>query len=149
MKYKWLALYLLGFLFHVLFVHLFKQWLADGALRPYAFYSELNQAHLLQVVEGVKIRRFDSFPSGHTTTIFFLVTYFTVLIRKYWASVLLLGVGIVVGMSRIYLVQHWFVDTYVGFLFGLLSTVLAFLVIRKNPKQWHEKQLELPFLNKS
>ena len=149
MKYKWLMLYLLAFVIHVLYVHLFKQWLSAGALRPYAYYDQLNQAGLLQLVEGVKIRRLNSFPSGHTTTIFFLVSYFAMLIQKNWASILLLLIGILVGMSRIYLVQHWFVDTYVGFLFGVLSCLVAFWILQRFPRKWHEKRLEFPFLKKS
>ena len=149
MKYKWLALYLLAFVLHVIFVHLFKQGLAADVLRPYAYYKQLDQQHLLQLVEGVKVRRLHSFPSGHTTTIFMLVAYFALLIQKRWASVLLVVVGVLVGFSRIYLVQHWFLDTYVGFAFGVLSVVLAYYLLMRKPKSWYEKKLDLPFLNRS
>ena len=71
------------------------------------------------------------------------------LIQKNWASILLLLVGILVGMSRIYLVQHWFVDTYVGFLFGVLSCLVAFWILQRFPRKWHQKRLEFPFLKKS
>ena len=148
-KYKWLAVYLLAFVLHVVFVHLFKQWLAADALRPLGYYAEMNQVELLQLVEGVKVRRFNSFPSGHTTTIFYLVSFFALLIRKNWTSVLLLAIGVIGGMSRIYLAQHWFIDTYFGFLFGVLSTMLAYWIVLKYPKGWHEKKLQLQALKGS
>jgi len=145
-KYKWLTVYLLAFALHVVFVHLFKQWLAADALRPLGYYTEMNQAELLQLVEGVKVRRFNSFPSGHTTTVFYLVSFFALMIKKNWASALLLAVGVIGGMSRIYLVQHWFIDTYFGFLFGVLSCILAYWIVLKYPKGWHEKKLQLQAL---
>jgi membrane-associated phospholipid phosphatase len=139
--YKYLLIYLLAFLIHVLFVHIFKQWLADGALRPYAFFYRSGEADLIQLVEGIKIRNLNSFPSGHTTTGLFLASYFAVLLDRGWVRWLLISGGLAVGLSRIYLVQHWFVDVYFGVVFGILSTFLAWIIIERRPRNWHRESI--------
>ncbi len=140
--YKYLLMYLLAFLIHVFFVHIFKQWLADGVLRPYAFFYRSGEADLIHLVEGVKIRNLNSFPSGHTTTALFLASYFAVLLDRGWIRWLLISGGLAVGLSRIYLVQHWFVDVYFGVVFGILSTVLAWVLVERSPRNWHQRSID-------
>lgn len=141
--YKYLVIYLLGFLVHVLFVHVFKQWISAGALRPWAFFYRSGDAALLELVEGVKIRNLDSFPSGHTATALYLASFFAVMFDRTWLRWAALLMGITVGLSRIYLVQHWFVDTYFGMIFGIASTLIGWYVVSRNPRAWHAKRLHL------
>ena len=142
-KLKWLAIFLLAFVFQILLVLLFKKGFYSGELRPYLYFYRSGLGNLIHLVEGVKIRYINSFPSGHTATIFFLVSFFALLSRNRSASWILLTLGLVVGLSRIYLVQHFFVDVYFGILFGTLSSILAYLIIRRFPKKWHARQVHI------
>lgn len=142
-RFKWLAIFLLAFAFQVMLVLLFKKGLYAGELRPYLYFQRSGLGHLLHLVEGVKIRYVNSFPSGHTATIFFLVSFFALLSRNKTASWILMVFGLMVGLSRIYLVQHFYVDVYFGILFGTLSSIGAYVIVKRFPKKWHAKQLQI------
>ena len=142
-KLKWLAVFLLAFAIQVVVVLLLKKGIYAGELRPYLYFKELGIMDAIQFVEGVKIRYVNSFPSGHTATIFFLVSFFALLSRNQTASWVLMILGLIVGFSRIYLVQHFFADVFFGMLFGTLSSVIAYLVVRSYPKKWHAKQIKI------
>ena len=142
-RFKWLAIFLLAFAFQVVLVLLFKKGFYKGELRPYLYFCEYGMENMLNLVEGVKIRYVNTFPSGHTATIFYLVSFFALLSRNNTASWVLMVVGSLVGLSRIYLVQHFYIDVYFGILFGTLSSILAYLIVRRFPKKWHARQLRI------
>jgi membrane-associated phospholipid phosphatase len=142
-KLKWLAVFLLAFAFQVALVLLFKKGFYAGELRPYLYFYRSGLGNMIHLVEGVRIRYVNSFPSGHTATIFFLVSFFALLSRNRTASWILMVLGLMVGTSRIYLVQHFYIDVYFGILFGTVSSILAYLIVRKFPKKWHTKQLHV------
>jgi len=137
---KWAFSFTLGFAFHALFVHLFKQWLAHGVLRPYGYYSSLSQTDQFHWVEGISMKLLNSFPSGHTTTAFFFASFFACYLPKKYVQVVVLLLAFLAGISRVYLGQHWFVDVYAGSLFGIASSVLALGMIWAFPKNWHHKR---------
>jgi membrane-associated phospholipid phosphatase len=141
-KLKWLAVFLLAFAVQVVLVILFKKGFYSGELRPYLYFYRSGMGELIHLVEGVKIRYVNSFPSGHTATIFFLVTFFALLSRNTTASWVLMFLGVFVGLSRIYLVQHFFIDVYFGILFGTAPSIFAYLTVRRFPKKWHAKQIQ-------
>lgn len=142
-KLKWLAIFLLAFLIQVVLVLLLKKGIYAGELRPYLYFYRSGLGNMLHLVEGVKIRYVNSFPSGHTATIFFLVSFFALLSRNRTASWILMLLGLLVGLSRIYLVQHFYIDVYFGILFGTASSTLAYLIVRKFPKKWHSQQIHI------
>ncbi|MDT0608591.1 phosphatase PAP2 family protein [Croceitalea rosinachiae] len=144
-RLKWLAVFLLGFITQVVIVLLLKKGLFAGELRPYLFFRMNGLLDSVVMIEGLKMRYVNTFPSGHTATIFFLVSFFALLARNRVASWVLLCVGLTVGFSRIYLFQHWYADVYFGMLFGTFSSIIAYLVVKKYPKQWHTKQIRIDF----
>lgn len=125
----------------ILVVLLFKELLFPDLERPYFFFKNIRDT--LHFVDGVKIRYVNSFPSGHTATIFFITSYFALVIKKKhtFIPIFLALLAITVGFSRIYLVQHFFADVYFGMLFGLISSVAAFLIVRKYPQSWYKKRV--------
>lgn len=137
---KWAFSFTLGFAFHALFVHLFKQWLAHGMLRPYGYYSEISQLAQFHWIDGVSMKMLNSFPSGHTTTAFFFASFIACYLGHRVMTYALLVLALLAGISRVYLGQHWFVDVYAGALFGLSSTALALWIIWVFPRKWHAKQ---------
>lgn len=76
------------------------------------------------------VRLFDynllhSFPSGHSMTIFAMMSLLAYFSGKRLAGALFVLVALVVGGTRIYLLQHFFVDVYVGSILGVLCTVFT------------------------
>jgi membrane-associated phospholipid phosphatase len=73
----------------------------------------------------------DSFPSGHTTQIFFLMTLF---IHRFQLgieeSIALIAVAVLVGFSRMYIGVHYPRDVIAGLVLGSIWGILAMLVDR-------------------
>lgn len=117
------------------FVHIFKQWLYAGDPRPKTFFADsIDQ---LNFVEGVTVRGYDSFPSGHTATAFAMAMVLIYISKNMYLRFLLFVSAILVGVSRIYILQHFGRDVFFGSLFGILSVVLAWQILRK--QAWNTK----------
>ena len=80
----------------------------------------------------------DSFPSGHVLffTVFFgfvLFLAYTLFKHSWWRTLLLVGLGAMValiGLSRIYLGQHWASDVVAAYLLGSVWLTLTILCYR-------------------
>lgn len=142
-KFKWIAVFLCAFAIQVIIVLLLKKGFFAGELRPYLYLKHNGLLDLVQLIDGVKIRHINTFPSGHTATIFFLVSFFSLMTKNKSLRWLLLGLGLTVGFSRIYLVQHWFTDVYFGMIIGTFSSVLGYLAIMSSPKKWHSNKIQV------
>ncbi|ACF13134.1 phosphoesterase PA-phosphatase related [Chloroherpeton thalassium ATCC 35110] len=113
---------------HGILIHLFKKVWFPGTLRPKAFFEDLADLHF---VEGVKVHSHNTFPSGHTATIFALTVFLALIINKKSWSLALILVAVLVGFSRVYLMQHFFFDVYVGSMVGVLSTWLSVYLVER------------------
>src|SRR5579859_938267 len=94
-----------------------------AALKRIFFASELRPTaminnDLLYLVPDVAFHSHYSFPSGHTATIFCFAVYCSLLFRNRLISITLLVAGLVVGYSRIYLLQHFLLDVTAGAFIG-------------------------------
>jgi membrane-associated phospholipid phosphatase len=117
MRYA-LGTILLG-LFSILSSWLLKQ--VFNAPRPLAFFRDLDRLGELTFVAGENVHDWFGFPSGHTLGAFALFSYLAFLLpAKRWTGPACFLLALMVGISRIYLVQHFLVDVYFGALFGLL-----------------------------
>jgi membrane-associated phospholipid phosphatase len=99
--------------------------------RPIAWFEQVQKSPL-SIPESISMPyRYFSFPSGHTATAFSLwgiVLFFT---RGNVWSIMCLTIPILVGLSRIVLMQHFPIDVGVGALIGLLSVLPAIGVYHK------------------
>lgn len=92
-----------------------------GRERPYYDWNPLHINGIIFNISKGNIFKsiFESFPSGHTITIFALVGFLItkVPIRKP-IKFLLIILAILVGFSRIILSYHWFSDVFIGAILG-------------------------------
>ncbi len=109
-------------LVHGLLVNFFKKIVFTNSPRPTQFFDDEAGLH---VVEGVRLHCWQSFPSGHTTTAFALVLVLALLIRHRGLTLILLLVACVAGISRMYLLLHFFADVYAGAALGMCSAALV------------------------
>ncbi|MCD9019274.1 phosphatase PAP2 family protein [Parachryseolinea silvisoli] len=105
-----------------LIVSLFKRVLFPRTLRPAAFL-EGQSVHL---VPGVALHQVYSFPSGHTVTIFGLCVFLALCSSNRFVTVLLLILSVLVGLSRVYLLQHFVGDVAAGALIGNVVGIAAY-----------------------
>jgi len=85
------------------------------------FHNQLNHIHF---IKGMYIDIADSFPSGHTVTAFSTAVVLTYLVKNKNWSILFLAAAILIGYSRMYLVEHFFEDVTAGSIFGVVLTIL-------------------------
>ena len=95
--------------------------------RPAIYLEKTNYPYF---IENVTLHNFHSFPSGHTTSIFALVSIIAFAIKdKKYAIPLLLG-GLLVGYSRLYLGQHFILDVTVGSILGVIFSILTWMIFQ-------------------
>lgn len=130
------ALLVLGittFLKHVIF---------DGVVRPSLFFQGKVT---LNFVEGLEILRHNSFPSGHTAGAFGAFCMLSLLVsNKNWSYLFFIS-ALLVGISRVYLLQHFFRDVYAGSLVGVVVSSVFYLTFVRtgwyNNLHWKDKAL--------
>jgi membrane-associated phospholipid phosphatase len=105
-----------------------KHFIFTDALRPKAFFGDSVALHF---VKGIEIHTSQSFPSGHTTTAFSVFCLLSLLSRDKQWSWLFLGLAILAGFSRVYLLQHFWLDTYFGAILGAGLTLLIYWIYSK------------------
>lgn len=95
--------------------------------RPMAYITKQNLLHEFSFIDGVHLHTgATSFPSGHTMSafaIYGLLVYFFPNKKRY--ALLFFCLSLLVGLSRMYLVQHFWPDVYVG---GIIGAFLALLI---------------------
>jgi membrane-associated phospholipid phosphatase len=87
-------------------------------------------------IDGVTNHGFASFPSGHTTSIFALVTMLALFTPNQRAKIAFLFAGVLVGYSRIYLGQHFLNDVLMGSCIGMIVEVLVHWFFVAKGGQW-------------
>ena len=127
----------------LLLVHIFKHYVFPDAVRPIVFFEQMGS--VIDYDPNYHLNRKHSFPSGHTTAGF---TYFfaAALAARRWPmqfAALLLAVS--VALSRIYLMQHFVIDTIAGSLLGVMivTTVAHFSdKIAGEEHKWNRRVLK-------
>ena len=127
-RVKYVIVYLIDMLATAAIVRLLKVAFFADRIRPALFFGPKVK---LNFVNGVDILQYYSFPSGHTTTAFALCFLLAIIVRRTWVSMVLLIVALLVGFSRIYLLEHFWIDVYFGSLLGMLITLLVYIGVQK------------------
>ena len=106
---------------HCLIIAVLKRVIFSEALRP----KNVLPHELLHFVSGVNVHGHMSFPSGHTTTAF-AVAFYILLVsdKKIWGHISLL-LAALIAYSRIYLLQHFYVDVFFGALTGITTAYVC------------------------
>lgn len=103
------------------------------APRPHAL---ITNAEYPNFIEGVTLSGMNSFPSGHTTSVFALAVLLALNTRNKRISLIYLITAIITGYSRIYLGQHFLADVATGALIGTLSGLVVY---------WYVGQVKVEF----
>lgn len=109
--------------------------------RPALYFGEQGRMEEFQLVDGVYLLEgYTSFPSGHTMSGFALFALVAIIFgaKKWWISPLCLLAALTVGLSRVYLFQHFLRDVVAG---AVIGVALAYLIhylfsFRKHDRQF-------------
>ena len=126
-RYAWFLYLLLTIIAQTIFVQIPKRVIFPDEKRPAVFFEGLD----IHFVEGVQIHSSFSFPSGHSATAFAIATVLMLIFPKLKKLHFLVGsLAVLAAFSRIYLMQHFLVDTAVGGLIGVLVAWVSFFATR-------------------
>ena len=131
-KYNFLKKYILAIIFTLLSTQitvnvmkvLFARARPSITVNPDKFYGIMTLIKNTSYWKGSYV----SFPSGHTITIWGTIWILSFIIKSKAIKIPLFILGILVGMSRVYLVRHWTTDVIASI---ILSYFIAKFVHKK------------------
>jgi membrane-associated phospholipid phosphatase len=137
-KYPNILILALAGLFSTIVSNLLKLYFFQP--RPFPYFAANGMEKLITPVDGIPfLNGQNSFPSGHTLGAFALTTVVGLAFRGNKFIVLIsILVASLVGISRMYLIQHFLQDVifgaYLGLIVGLIAQVLGEFLIDKFSK---------------
>ncbi len=114
--------------------------------RPSVYFEILGMTDQINFVDQVDLYvGATSFPSGHTMSAFALFGLLALLSRyKRLFGLFLFLVALFIGLSRIYLVQHFLKDIYAGAFCGIIIALFIYWLQSKwgqSPNHWLNRSL--------
>jgi len=113
----------LSFIFSTVVVQTIKHFIYPNMPRPSAYFEKTLNLHYVPYVELWKT---NSFPSGHTAGAFTVFLILAIVYKNKYLDVFFFVIAFLVGLSRVYLLQHFFIDTYFGALIGVTITLFIY-----------------------
>jgi membrane-associated phospholipid phosphatase len=130
----------LNCLFTFLVTQILKYLIFANEVRPSVYFE--GKAHL-NFVQGVEVFQYHSFPSGHTSTAFALFFMLSLLVANRKWALLFFPMALLVGISRVYLLEHFFRDIYFGSIVGVCVTSVFYVTFVSSNYysniQWKDK----------
>lgn len=116
---------------HFFIVQFLKIIVFDASRPALKFQESLSSFNL---IEGIDLHTYYSMPSGHSASAFALATILILLTKNKLLQVIYMLMAILVAISRVYLFQHFMVDTLVGSIIGIFVSVFIWWYLSfKNP----------------
>ncbi|MES2691641.1 MAG: phosphatase PAP2 family protein [Bacteroidota bacterium] len=116
---------ILCFVVPALLTQFLKRLVFAGHYRPSVRMKAFTELHY---VPGVNMHEFNSFPSGHTTSAFAIFLFLSLISTNKRLGLAFLAVSLLIGLSRIYLLQHFYEDVLAGSLIGVTGTTLIYTI---------------------
>jgi membrane-associated phospholipid phosphatase len=107
-------------------VQILKHWFFYDIVRP-----TLHITEPLYTIPGLEIHKYHSFPSGHTAQAFALALCLAYYGTSKKLSIVLFILAVLTAWSRVYLLQHFLLDTFVG---ELIAVVISSLFLHWTQK---------------
>ena len=144
--YRQLVGFVIAAVITLVLVWFFKHMVFDDAIRPIVFFERMgielpNRHHYT-------LNRKHSFPSGHTTASFAYFFYVALTRTNRLEVFVAVLAGVLTAYSRVYLAQHFVVDTMAGSVLGVsIATVAYFFLVDKKP--WASGFLDRSIIKRS
>lgn len=95
----------------------------------------------LYIVSGCEQNFYKTFPSGHTQTAFCFFLFLSTLFPNRWLQLFFIFYAILIAFSRVYLSQHFVMDTVGGAWIGIFFTIVVYYLTRNLKKDIFDKDL--------
>jgi len=138
--YNAITLVLVG-LVNAVVITTLKRGVFPDMKRPIAFLD----TSLLHFVDGVTVHSSFSFPSGHTATAFAMLITLALFFKNRHTTFILIILALLIGYSRIYLLQHYLMDVTAGALIGTISSVIIYKWKLFYHSPWAHQRLRIHF----
>ncbi len=127
------------FLLQLIIVQFIKRSFFKDHLRPSVFFAEKGEH--LHLVDGVEQLTTYTFPSGHSAAAFTMFLIFAFYFPNRILQTAFGLLAILVALSRVYLSQHFMLDTAAGALIGVFSGIFCYYLVyeRKKPAFLNQK----------
>jgi membrane-associated phospholipid phosphatase len=119
-RFRFVVLAILVWAGHGIVCAILKRGFFGYLKRP----REVLDNSLLHFVPNVDVHSYFSFPSGHSATIFCLAFLASLFLKNRIASISFLLIALLVGYSRIYLLEHFLMDVAGGAAIGIIFTYM-------------------------
>lgn len=127
--------------------YILKHWIYYEVTRPH-FVFQYYVREQLNLVDGVDVVAFHSFPSGHALSAFALFFCLLFVSKNYAVKSLFFFLAVLAAYSRVHLSQHWLIDVYVGSIIGVCFSVLLYVFFYSTNK-WPQLNTSLSQLLKN
>jgi len=124
-RYRYSMFVILSYITGGLFAQLIKNFAQTP--RPKLYFEHSSIA--LNYVPGVDLLMFNSFPSGHSASAFSLFLTIAIITKNKLLGIAFFFCALIVAASRIYLLQHFFVDVYFGSIIGVFFALLTIVAM--------------------
>ncbi len=135
---------LFAFLLSGLFTQILKRTIFKGTPRPVPFFKDIAELYL---VDGVQIMHSNTFPSGHSATVFALAFCFIFTANKIHQQYIFFITALLVSFSRVYLSEHFLIDIIAGSLIGVIAAFIAYFSIKNLKLKLLDNQLRISLYN--
>ena len=95
----------------LIFITLFKRYMFADEMRPTVEFGLQQFSHVMQNYNYLEKY---SFPSGHTMAAFAMAGLLSFFVKNKWAQAGFFAYAILIAFSRIYLLQHFYIDVFWG-----------------------------------
>lgn len=123
-----------------------KHWIFGATPRPFKYFTEIKP-YVLHYVNDIDLNMINSMPSGHTSTAFALYLAIAMIYKSRRIDNIMFLLAFAIGVSRIYLSQHFFEDIYIGSMIGVLSSIVIYSWIY-SPKNEAKKNWSSPLIKR-
>lgn len=137
-KYRYSLIQLSAFILAGVSAQILKRFVFPDVARPARYFENSYDLHF---VEGVKMYKNFSFPSGHTATAFALFFCLIFTTRNRNLQFLYLLLAYLVGYSRMYLSLHFLPDIIAGSLIGIISAAISVMIFNHWKRNWMEGKI--------
>jgi len=137
---KWFYLFSGTFLVSSGVSRICKDIIFTNSPRPVKFFE--MEGLTIQTIEGLTTHQWNSFPSGHSITVFAMCTILATYISRGWMSIFISVAAVTAAFSRVYLAQHFVLDVLAGTWIGIFSAFIVLYVVNSGIKVGKMSQAE-------
>lgn len=141
-RYRWAIISIISSLTIMGLIQFLKRVIFTDSYRPIKIFRYFYEGtYKLYIIPGTDPGINNSFPSGHSTTVFATFFLLAIIVKNKSLKFIFFIIALLTAFSRVYLSWHFLGDTLAGSFIGISVTLIIFLLINKSKKQFLDNSL--------